>query len=108
MKKKFSNFKLNKKINKEILKKFDDLKNDKFLKSKWIFRKRSFAKAKILKSKIIWQKQTSFFQAKKNNKYIGGVKRNFYPMSKEIRRYIEEIILNISTSHKKNYTEIKI
>lgn len=94
MKKNFTNFKLNKKINKEILKKFDDLKNDKFLKSKWIFRKRSFAKAKILKSKIIWQKQTSFFQAKKNNKYIGGVKRNFYPMSKEIRRYIEEIILN--------------
>ncbi len=95
MKKNFTIFELKNKINKESLKKFDDLKNDKFLKGKWIFRKRSYAKAKIVKSKIIWQRGTSFFQSKKNNKYIGGVNRNFYPMNIKIRQCVEEIIFNI-------------
>ena len=70
MTKNFAIFKLKGEINEKAKQEFYNLKNDKFLKTKWIFRKRSYAKAKILKSKIIWLQGTKFFQSKKNHLYI--------------------------------------
>ncbi len=95
MTKNFAIFKLKGEINEKVKQEFYNLKNDKFLKTKWIFRKRSYAKAKILKSKIIWLQGTKFFQSKKNNKYAGGIKRKFNPMSYKIKNCIKKITLNI-------------
>ena len=93
--KSFFIFHLKDEITNTTRKKFNYLKDDKFLKNKkWNFRKRSFAKGEISNLKILWSKDNSFFQSKKNNKYVGGIKRKFYPMTLVIKKSIEKIIIN--------------
>ena len=95
-KKVFFSFNLKKKFSSQMKKSFNFLKDDTYLKSRdWIFRKRSYGRGKIIKSKIIWSKQTNFFQKKKNNKYVGGIKRKFAAMKPVIKKEVEIIILNL-------------
>ncbi len=84
---------LENKFQTQTIQSYNFLKNDIYLKSKnWIFRKRSFAKGRIYNSKIKWLKGTNFFQNKKNNKYVGGVKRKFEPMNLKLKNNVEKII----------------
>ncbi len=88
-------FNLKKNFSLKMKKSFNFLKNDTYLKPRdWIFRRRSYGRGKIFKSKIIWSKQTNFFQKKKNNKYVGGIKRKFAPMRIIIKREVEKIIFS--------------
>lgn len=69
-----------------IIKSFRFLPPDRYEKSKgFYFRFRKFSKIIIKDKKINQLIDTNFFQKKKINRYVGGIKRKFEPIDEKIR-----------------------
>ena len=75
--------------NEVLLKTFENLEEDKYLKQKYSFRKRAFKKG-ILTSdlKIVLSNDNIFIQDKRINKYLGGVERRYPPVENECIEYV--------------------
>ena len=76
----------------EIIKSFKKLPPDKYEKSKgYYFRFRRFSKFRVINQKINFLSETNFFQDKKTNRYAGGLKRQFQPISEKVKLKIIKI-----------------
>jgi hypothetical protein len=89
-------FKLNE-VSAQIGQSFHYLPEDNYLKTDFIFRKRLYSTGKICYKNIIFnEKNEPFVQNGKINQYIGGVKREYMPLTENTQFYVKyEIILPV-------------
>jgi len=72
----------------QVLRSFDALPDDRFLRGHWPFRKRAYSRGLLSSNGIMWTAGTDFFQSRSINEFAGGIKRVFEPTGELIRDYV--------------------
>ncbi|WP_032112941.1 2OG-Fe dioxygenase family protein [Candidatus Paracaedibacter symbiosus] len=80
----------------KLIKSFNAIPDDQYLKTEFPFRKRSYNAGKIISNIFHWEESnTLFLQTKDLNQYVGGISRHFVPVPASIREDIcQKIIMN--------------
>ena len=90
---KFLKGNISKKYLNNIIKSFNRLPEDKYLKLEKInYRSRRFSRVIFTKNKFKDDKDSFFLQSKLRNRYLGGIKRKYPPIEKEILKNINHIL----------------
>lgn len=84
----------------QLINSFDKIPNDTYLKEKFCYRKRCYCTGNIENGIFRWNESPELFcQSEHLNKYVGGVSRQFQPISELIRKDIEtHVIMNVFSS----------
>ena len=88
-------------IDDALKKSFAILPDDEYLKSVKKFRKRRYSTGFIKDNQLHWgkTKEKPFEQSKSINKYVGNIKRNFKPLTKVVKSYMEKVFLTNVLKH---------
>lgn len=82
-----------------LIQSFEQIPADGYLKETFCYRKRCYSTGYLKNGIFKWdEKSPSFIQSEKLNTYLGGITRQFHPISQAIRNDIEKNI--ISTAYK--------
>ena len=75
-----------------VLDSYEDLLPDSYLKGEFIFRNRAFSNGDFLNGEFKWKEHYLFEQSRILNKYAGGLKRDFMPISDVIKSFVENLL----------------
>ena len=77
-----------------VLKTFDDLKDDPYLRGDFPFRKRSYSTGHYSKDSLSWEGHSSFFQSVDINDYAGGISRDYPPLSEAFKSFVQQMLFD--------------
>ncbi|MEO3787204.1 2OG-Fe dioxygenase family protein [Actinocorallia sp. B10E7] len=79
-------------IDGDLLRSFEGLAEDRYLKSEHCFRFRAFGSARVKGNAVLWEEDLVFRQGRDINSYAGGVDRRFPPIGESARSFAEEFV----------------